>query len=78
MNYLRSLLDVLLICSLLFFLPFAWILRDGLGPESTTSSGLDAIWRCFMTFWVGPVAIGLALGGYLVRRVERREEVRAS
>ena len=27
---------------------------------------------------LGPVAIGLALGGYLVRRVERREEVRAS
>lgn len=39
--------------------PFAWILRDGLGPDSVASSGWAALVRWFWTFWVGPVLIGL-------------------
>ena len=32
---------------LLFLGPFAWILRDGLGPDSTRSAGMHAIQRMF-------------------------------
>jgi hypothetical protein len=39
--------------------PFAWILRDGLGPDATESSGLRAVQRAFMTFYWGPIAIML-------------------
>jgi hypothetical protein len=37
--------------------PFAWILRDGLGPNAMDSSGLRAIQRFFLTFWWGPVSL---------------------
>ena len=39
--------------------PFAWILRDGLGPDAVASSGWVAVVRWFWTFWVGPVLSGL-------------------
>lgn len=39
--------------------PFAWILRDGLGPDATESFGLRALQRAFMTFYWGPIAIML-------------------
>ncbi len=32
---------------LLFYLPFAWIMKDGLGPDATESHGLVALGR----FW---------------------------
>jgi TRAP-type C4-dicarboxylate transport system permease small subunit len=54
-----------IVCAFLVFavialIPFAWILRDGLGPDSVTSSGMKAISRCFMTFYSGPILTGLA------------------
>ena len=39
--------------------PFAWILRDGLGPESVTSTGATALVRMFGTFYWGPVCLAL-------------------
>ena len=40
--------------------PFAWILRDGLGPDSIESEGWNALTRSFWTFYWGPVLILLA------------------
>ena len=37
--------------------PFAWLLRDGLGPNAVESAGMEALARCFMTFYTGPVVI---------------------
>ena len=50
-----------LLVSVLCFLPIAWIVRDGLGPNSVESSGFEAILRCFKTFYVGPVLILLGV-----------------
>jgi hypothetical protein len=49
----------LLVFAVTVLVPFAWILRDGMGPDSVTSSGIEAISRCFMTFYSGPILIGL-------------------
>ena len=38
---------------------FAWLLRDGLGPDSVTSEGLEAVKRTFFTFHFGPVCMAL-------------------
>jgi len=58
--------DTLLGVAVIVLLPFAWLLRDGLGPDAVESSGFHAITRCLMTFYTGPsimaltaVAIGL-------------------
>ena len=51
--------------------PFVWILRDGLGPDATNSTWLQAISRMFWTFYWGPaiVAATLAfLGASFLRR----------
>ena len=63
----RSLVDALLVLVLVGLVPFAWILRDGLGPDSSASSGLDAVSRCFMTFYSGPILIVLALSSAILR-----------
>jgi len=33
---------------------FAWLLRDGLGPEAVTTTGTAALGRMFTTFYWGP------------------------
>jgi len=38
---------------------FAWILRDGLGPEAVTTTGAAALVRVSMTFYWGPVCVAL-------------------
>ena len=61
----------LVVLHALIIVPFAWILRDGLGPESTDSSGRHALGRWFMTFYAGPILILLvaaAIGAGLIRR----------
>jgi hypothetical protein len=59
----RSILLALVWASLLFWLvcigPFAWILRDGLGPRAVESSGWPAVGRFLLSFYWGPVALGL-------------------
>jgi hypothetical protein len=56
---------------LLWFLlaPFAWLLRDGLGPNSVESHGLTAIARAAWTFCWGPIAAVLAFLVLVLRRV---------
>ena len=46
-------LGFLVIC----VLPFAWILKNGLGPDMVPATGLTALWRFFMTFYVGPAIL---------------------
>lgn len=51
--------------------PLAWILRDGIGPDSTESSGLAALWRMFWTFYWGPamlISSALLAGSLILRR----------
>lgn len=72
------LIDSLLLLTLFGVVPFAWILRDGLGPDSVTSSGLEAIVRAFMAFYAGPAL--LCLGGlhFLVRHILNKQAGRRS
>ena len=47
---------------------FAWILRDGLGPESVGSSGGEAVTRFFWTWDWGPVMLALCGSQLLLSR----------
>ncbi len=67
----RILVDTLLVGSLLILVPFAWLMRDGLGPDAVASSGMNAVARCFTTFYSGPIVLGLALLSVLCRRRHR-------
>ncbi|MDG2220582.1 MAG: hypothetical protein P8L85_04335 [Rubripirellula sp.] len=67
-SLLRQLLGIITISAgaLFFFAvvfvgPFAWILRDGLGPSATNSNASDAIARMFWTFYWGPAVLTTAL-----------------
>ena len=37
--------------------PFVWILRDGLGPDATNSTWMQAMSRMFWTFYWGPATL---------------------
>ena len=67
---IRALVSGLLIFTVLVLLPFAWILRDGLGPDATSSEGMDAMARWFMTFYSGPVLLVLMALAWLAGRSE--------
>ncbi len=43
-------------------------MRDGMGPDSVTSEGLEALQRAFFTFHYGPIALALLLANLLVQR----------
>ena len=71
----RILIDVLLACAVILLVPFAWLMRDGLGPDATTSTGIYAIVRCLMTFYTGPILIGLiALSMMCHRAVKKKQD----
>ena len=67
LSILQLLVESFLFVALIGVLPVAWILRDGLGPDSVASSGLAAISRTFMTFYVGPAILLLASFALLLR-----------
>ena len=54
---LLALVDLILGLLIICVLPFAWILKDGIGPDSVSTTGLDAVWKCFMSFYVGPAIL---------------------
>jgi len=54
--------------------PFAWLMRDGLGPDATTSYGFDAISKFFITFYWGPAFLGLAILSALIRCAWRTQD----
>jgi hypothetical protein len=56
---LRTACTVLLLFWLAVVGPFAWILRDGLGPNAVDSTGWYALARFLMTFFWGPIALVL-------------------
>jgi len=58
-KFAQVLLNALLVFAIIALLPFAWLMRDGLGPDATTSSGIQAMSRCFMTFYSGPILVVL-------------------
>ena len=56
----QSLVLILIVSVSLTGLPFAWILRDGLGPDATESAGWEALLRTFRCLHFGPALLGLA------------------
>jgi hypothetical protein len=61
LRVVELLLGFVLACWVLFVAPFAWILRDGLGPNAIDSTGGMAVARFLVTFWWGPVALLMVL-----------------
>jgi hypothetical protein len=57
--------------------PLVWILRDGLGPDSTDSIGWGAVTRLFWTFYWGPATLLACLVG-VVAYICRRRIARSS
>ena len=71
MRHVTTLLIALLRAASISWLtisPFAWIMRDGMGPDSVTSEGLMAAQRTFTVFNYGPIALALLLANLLVQR----------
>ena len=53
-------------------------MRDGLGPNASDSSGFEALYRFFMTFYFGPLfliifCLRLFIGGYHKEKLTQRE-----
>ncbi len=71
---LLVLVDSLLLFAIIAVLPFAWIFRDGLGPDSVPTTGLGALSRIFMTFYVGPAILLLASLDLLIRSRSRPQD----
>jgi hypothetical protein len=40
---------------------FVWVLRDGLGPDATRTTGVEALERMFGTFYWGPVCLAFLI-----------------
>ena len=70
MNALLTLLRAVLVFWILMA-PFAWILKDGLGPDSVESHGWEALWRAFTCMGWGPVLLALLIADWLCRRSHR-------
>lgn len=55
---------------------FAWIMRDGLGPEAVDSDGFEALSRWFWCFYSGPalllcITANVLWGKYLAKPLAR-------
>ena len=74
MKALQLLVDAILVFAVVALLPFAWLMRDGLGSDSTTSSGIQAVARCFMTFYSGPILVGLVALAVVCHRTGKRKQ----
>ena len=66
-SLLLVLVDSFLVCAMVAVLPFAWMLRDGLGPDSVPTAGFTALARTFTTFHVGPAILLLTSLDLLIR-----------
>ena len=53
---------------------FAWVLRDGLGPDAVTTAGESALARTFWTFYWGPVCLALLVVDAFWWRNRRRRD----
>ena len=77
-NVFLVIVDVVLGFFLLCVLPFAFLLRDGLGPDSVTTAGISALTKTLMTFYVGPVILLFVSFDLLLRRFGKRESAPAT
>ena len=66
-NILLLAIDSLLLLAIVVVIPFAWILRDGLGPDSVSTTGFAALSRTFTTFYTGPAILLLTALDLLIR-----------
>ena len=64
---LLAFVDVTLGFLIIFVLPFAWILRDGIGPDSVSTTDLEAVKKCLMAFYVGPAILLFTFFSQLLR-----------
>jgi len=69
--YLHALSSGLMISWILLG-PLCWVFRDGLGPESSTSTGWLAVQRLLFTFYWGPTTLFLILCTFLFGRWRKR------
>ncbi|MEO2162186.1 MAG: hypothetical protein ABGY29_06620 [bacterium] len=53
---------------------FAWILRDGLGPDAVTTAGESALAQTFWTFYWGPVCLAPVVVDIVWWRSRRRRD----
>ncbi|MDB2327384.1 hypothetical protein N9V94_02370 [bacterium] len=74
-NALLIFVDVTLGLLIVCVLPFAWILKDGLGPDMVPATGISALWKFFMTFYVGPAILLFGSFDLLLRRVGDQDKV---
>ena len=70
---IRVLVDALLVFAVIVLVPFAWIMRDGMGPDAVTTSGYKAISRSFTTFYSGPILIGLTALAIVCHRAGKKK-----
>ena len=70
---IQGLTHGLLFFTVIGLLPFAWILRDGLGPDATTSGGMQAVSRFCMTFYSGPILLVLIVLAIICYRADRAD-----
>ena len=74
-KFMRSAARILFV--LLFLLsPFAWILRDGMGPSAKDSEGFLALKNAFFTFYWGPniliaLSVNFLCSVYLYRKANK-------
>lgn len=61
-------LEILIGFAVTCVLPFAWILRDGLGPSAVSTTGLAAASKTFLSFYIGPVILVLIALDLAIRR----------
>ena len=73
----QTLVDALLIFAVIALLPFAWIMRDGMGPDAVASFGTQALARCFMTFYSGPILIGLTALAIACHRIGNKKQAKS-
>ena len=71
---LSPLIDALLLMAIFCLTPFAWLLRDGLGPDSIQTSGFPAAKAAFMTFYAGPAILLLVGLRFLMRHLTKSAE----
>jgi len=56
----------ILVSAIILVAPFAWIMRDGLGPDSRASNGFDALWNWFTCLFWGPAFLLLLASQLLI------------
>ena len=75
---MRSVLHALLVAATVVWLcvgVFAWILRDGLGPEAAESANIEAVKRFFWAWYGGPVMLALCGSQLLLSRQAAKTRV---